>query len=250
MKFILAKKIEMTQKFAPDGRVIPVTKVIAGPCVVTKIKAIESDGYAAIQLGFGQKKNLAKPLLGSFKNLGNFRFIKEFRISDEEAKKIKVGDKLTAKIFNAGEKIKASGFSKGRGFAGVVKRHGFSGSPATHGHKDQLRMPGSIGSTGPQHVFKGVRMAGRMGAEKVTVNNLEVVEVNPETNEIFIKGALPGARNNLILISGLGDLIIEEPVKEEVKEKMETPNEVSVNQETPAVKIDEVKEEKPETSDK
>ncbi len=129
-----------------------------------------------------------------------------------------------AAIFQAGDIIKVTGISKGRGFQGVVKRHGFHGSPATHGHKDQLRMPGSIGAGGVQHVFKGKRMAGRMGGEQVTVSNLEVIEVNPSANEIFIKGAVPGHRDNLILLAGRGELILVEPKAEEVvEEKVEEP---------------------------
>ncbi|OGY44311.1 MAG: 50S ribosomal protein L3 [Candidatus Buchananbacteria bacterium RIFCSPHIGHO2_01_FULL_39_14] len=209
-KFILAEKKEMTQKFAADGRVIPVTKVIAGPCVVTQIKSQEQDGYFAVQLGFGSKKGLSKSIQGHLKNLGSFRYLKEFRISAQDVKKIKVGDRLNARIFKAGDAIEVIGYAKGRGFQGVVKRHGFSGSPATHGHKDQLRMPGSIGSTGPQHVLKGVRMAGRMGGGQVTIKNLEVIEVNQEASELYIKGALPGARNSLLLIIGAGDLALEE----------------------------------------
>jgi len=208
-KFILAEKKEMTQKFTEDGTVIPVTKVLAGPCVVTQLKTDKKDGYTAVQVGFGLKKNLAKPISGHLKNLGSFRYLKEFRIIDQEAKKLALGDKITAKIFQAGDLVKATGTSKGRGFQGVVKRHGFHGSPATHGHKDQLRHSGSIGAGGVQHVFKGVRMGGRMGGGQVTITNLEIIEVDPEKNEIFIRGAVPGAKSNLLLISGIGDLILE-----------------------------------------
>lgn len=209
MKFILAEKREMTQKFKEDGTVIPVTKVLAGPCIVTQIKTTSNDGYSAIQLGFGAKRNLTKPVKGHLKNLGSFRYLKEFRITEPEAKKLAVGDKITAKVFLAGDLIKATGTSKGRGFQGVVKRHGFHGSPATHGHKDQLRHSGSIGAGGVQHVFKGMRMGGQMGNSQVTVKNLEIIEVDPQSNEIFIKGAVPGARRNLLLISGAGDIISE-----------------------------------------
>ena len=221
MKFILAEKKEMTQKFSSDGAVIPVTKVVAGPCLVTQLKTDKRDGYTAVQIGFGVKKNLTKSLRGHLKNLGNFRYLKEFRIKEDESQKIKLGDKLMAKIFQVGDIIKVTGISKGKGFQGVVKRHGFHGSPASHGHKDQLRMPGSIGSTGPAHVFKGTRMAGQMGNAQVTVKNLKIVEVNPENNEIFIKGAIPGPRNNLVIISGSGDIMIEQEIKEEKPEKEE-----------------------------
>lgn len=230
-KFILAQKKEMTQKFAQDGMVIPVTRVIAGPCVVTQIKTGAKDGYTAVQLGFGKKKNLSKPIKGHLKNLGNFQYLKEFRVADQDSsprfageagEKLAVGKILAAKIFIPGDIVKISGVSKGKGFQGVVKRHGFSGSPATHGHKDQLRMPGSIGASGPQHVMKGTRMPGRMGGNSVTVKNLKVVEVNPTTNEIFIKGALPGAKDTLLLISGIGDLVIESEVGQEEQDNIET----------------------------
>jgi len=216
MKFILAEKKEMTQKFSENGNVVAVTRVIAGPCVVTQLKSDKLDGYTAVQLGFGAKKKIGKALKGHLKDLGNFAFLKEFRIQPDQ-NNLAVGNVISAKIFAPGDIIKVAGTSKGRGFQGVVKRHGFSGSPATHGHKDQLRMPGSIGAGGPQHVFKGTRMAGHMGDASVTVKNLEVIEVNQKTNEIFIKGGLPGATNGLLLISGVGDFIIEAEAKEEPK---------------------------------
>jgi len=218
-KFILAEKREMTQKFAKDGTVIPVTKVVAGPCVVTQVKTDKKDGYTAVQIGFGSRKNLNKSVKGHLKNLGNFQYLREFKISEDEAKELAVGEKFTANIFQPSDIIKVTGISKGKGFQGVVKRHGFHGSPASHGHKDQLRMPGSIGATGPAHVFKGQRMPGRMGGGQVTVTNLEVIEVDPEKNEIFIKGAVPGPRNNLLLISGAGDIVIERQDKEKEEEK-------------------------------
>lgn len=213
MKFLLAEKKEMTQHFAEDGTVIPVTRVVAGPCVITQSKGVKNEGYTAVQIGFGTRNKISKPLTGHLKNLGKFRYTKEFRISAEEAGKLAVGNKLTVSIFQPGDIVKVSGNSKGKGFQGVVKRHGFHGSPASHGHKDQLRMPGSIGAGGEQHVRKGKRMGGRMGGSQVTVTNLEVIKVNPETNEIFIKGAVPGARNNLLMVSGVGELIIESEIK-------------------------------------
>lgn len=217
MKFILAEKKEMTQQFAEDGTVIPVTRVVAGPCVITQSKTADKDGYTAVQVAFGKKNHINKPLAGHLKDLGKFRYLKEFKISEEEANKIKIGDKITVKIFQPGDIVKVSGTSKGKGFQGVVKRWGFHGSPASHGHKDQLRMPGSIGATGPAHVFKGTKMGGRMGGSQVTVTNLEIVKINPETNEIFIKGAVPGPRNNLLLLSGAGDLVLEEIVEKKTE---------------------------------
>lgn len=203
MKFILGEKKEMTQKFSEDGTVIPVTAVKAGPCFVTQVKTKENDNYGAVQVGYGFKKKLNKPLSGHLKELENFKHLKEFRL--DEGQELGKGYKFDISIFEPGEKVKVTGFSKGKGFQGVVKRHGFSGSPASHGHKDQLRMPGSIGSTGPARVFKGVKMAGRMGGRSATIKNLEIVEVDKKNGLLFIKGALPGARNSLILISAPGD---------------------------------------------
>ena len=237
MKFILAAKQEMTQKFSPDGTVIPVTKVEAGPCFITQIKNQDRDGYTAIQVGFGAKKKLSKSIKGHVKNLGNFRYLREFRIAAAEANNLTVGNKITATTFQVGDKVKVMGVTKGRGFQGVVKRHGFHGSPKTHGHKDQLRMPGSSGATGPAHVFKGSRMGGQMGATPVTVTNLEIVEVDETKNEIFIKGAVPGARNNLLLISGMGDLVVAtEPVeaKTEISEQKSENGDPIIEEKTPA----------------
>ena len=213
----------MTQKFAPDGAVIPVTKVIAGPCVVVQIKTEKNDGYSAVQLGFGLKKskNINKPQTGHLKKLGNFRYLREFRIPEAEAAKLALGSTITSQVFQSGDMVKVTGLSKGKGFQGVVRRHGFHGSPATHGHKDQLRMPGSIGAGGNQHVLKGRRMPGQMGDSQVTVLNLEVVEINPENNEIFVKGALPGARNNLLLLAGDGEIVIETEAPAMTAEKAE-----------------------------
>ena len=212
MKFILAEKSAMTQKFAASGTVIPVTKVVAGPCVVTQVKTTDNDGYVAVQLGFGSKRKVSKSVSGHLKNLGTFRYLREFRLTPEQAQSLVVGNRITAEIFQPGDVIDVSGASKGKGFQGVVKRHGFHGSPASHGHKDQLRMPGAAGAQGPQHVLKGKRGPGRMGGEQVTVSNLEVVEVDAPKNEIFIKGAVPGAVGNLLLIAGDGEFVIQADV--------------------------------------
>lgn len=198
MKFIIAKKIEMTQEYAEDGTVTPVTVLEAGPVIVTQVKTDEHDGYQAVQVGFGKRKakNITKPVLGHLKELGPFAVLKEFRTTDTFER----GQAITVDTFAAGDMVDVSGTSIGRGFAGVVKRHGFAGSPATHGHKDQLRMPGSIGAQAPQHVFKGVRMGGHMGAETVTTKNLKVVAVDSEKNIIKIKGAVPGAHGAIVTI--------------------------------------------------
>lgn len=187
----------MTQRFKEDGKVVPVTAVLAGPCFVSQVKTKEKDGYIAVQIGFGKKKKLSKSVSGHLKDLENFRYLREFRIKDGNFER---GAKIESTIFSPGDNISVTGISKGRGFAGVVKRHHFKGQPATRGTKDQVRMPGSIGAVWPQHVIKGTRMAGHMGDERVTVKNLEIVEVIPEKNILLIKGAVPGARNSLVII--------------------------------------------------
>lgn len=199
MSFILGQKLEMNQKFAASGKVVPVTIIKILPCTVTQLKILEKDGYSAVQIGGGQAKKLTKPLSGHLKNLGAFRFLKEFPCQSIE--QYKKGQTLEINLFKAGEKVKVSGTSKGKGFQGVVKRHGFSGGPASHGHKDQLRMPGSIGSKRIGPVAKGKKMAGRMGGDKVTLHNLEIFEVDQEKNLLYLKGAVPGIRNSLLMIS-------------------------------------------------
>ncbi|OGG87550.1 50S ribosomal protein L3 [Candidatus Kuenenbacteria bacterium RIFCSPHIGHO2_02_FULL_39_13] len=209
MKFILGTKKQMTQIFEPEsGDVIPVTIVNAGPCRIVKIKTSASkDGYNAIVLGLPAKKKLAKRELGQIKDLGNLADVKEFR--SDELKNLKRGDALTVDIFEVGDKVKVVGISKGKGFQGVVKRYGFHGHSATHGTKDQERSPGSIGPTAPARVFPGMRMAGHMGAERVTVKNLAIAKIDSEKNELYIKGALPGAKNGLLLISCPGALKVK-----------------------------------------
>jgi large subunit ribosomal protein L3 len=215
MKFIIGKKIEMTQLWRGDD-MIAVTRVQAGPCVVVQVKEKKKDGYEAVQIGYGEKKekNIKKPQKGHLKKLKiknekfkiNLRYLKEFRIVDKEAAVLKAGDVIDVNTFAAGDIVKVTGTSKGKGFAGVVKRHGFHGHNATHGTKDQVRMPGSIGAGGVQRVFKGKRMGGHMGAARVTTSNLEIIEVDKENNILLIKGAVPGARNSLVMISGKGEL--------------------------------------------
>lgn len=197
MKCILAKKLEMSQVFRADGTVIPVTLVQAGPCVVTQVKTTESDGYNAVQLGFLPAKHVAKPQEGHLKDLEKFQIMREFRVEDPSA--YKRGDVIEAATFATGDEVDVTGTSKGKGFQGVVKRHGFHGHPTSHGHKDQARMPGSIGAGGVQHVLKGRRMAGRMGGDTVTVKNLEIVEVRDQ-GILALKGAVPGSRNAVIEI--------------------------------------------------
>lgn len=201
---LLGKKTGMTRIFDDNGNVIPVTIVEAGPCYVTQIKTKEKDGYSAVQLGFDEKKpkNVSKPLLGHFNkaNVTPKRVLSEFR--DYDLKEIKLGQEITVDIFSVGDKISVQGISKGKGFQGVVKRHGFGGGSVTHGQSDRLRAPGSIGASSfPSRVFKGQRMAGRMGGAKVTIRNLQVVKIDKEQNLIFIKGAIPGHINSYVKLS-------------------------------------------------
>lgn len=218
MKFILGKKIGMTQVFAENGTVVPVTRVQAGPCVVTQVKAPETNGDVnAVEIGFGDQKlfRLNRAERGHLKDISTapgatVRYVRSATIEDGHS--LKRGDRFTVTIFTPGEKINVIGTSKGKGFQGVVKRHGFAGGPASHGHKDNLRMPGSIGAGGVQRVFKDMRMGGHMGDEQVTVKNLEVVEVHPDTNELWIKGAIPGARNGVVFVSTtVGQITVDIP---------------------------------------
>jgi large subunit ribosomal protein L3 len=202
MKFLIAKKVEMTQEYLEDGRVIPVTVLQAGPVVVTQVKSTDSDGYQAVQVGFGTRKakNISKSVLGHTKDLGTFAVLKEFRTEKSDAA-YERGQTIAADIFVSGDMVDVSGVSIGRGFAGVVKRHGFKGGKASHGHKDQLRMPGSIGAGEPQKVFKGMKMGGQMGNIGATAKNLEVVSVDAVNNRITVKGAVPGAAGAIVYIS-------------------------------------------------
>jgi large subunit ribosomal protein L3 len=243
MKFILGKKVSMTQIFSKDGKVVPVTKIEAGPCQITEMKSIKNDKgtLESVQIGFGKKKEwrLKKPIAGHLKGLEPVRWLKSFTLSEKVS--AKKGDVISVGTFEVGDKVTIIGTSKGKGFAGVVKRHHFRGGPASHGHKDNLRMPGSIGAGGVQRVFKGMRMAGRMGGDRVTVKNLEIIEIDAEKNIVYIKGAVPGAANGLLLISAEGNLkvldetpVVENTTTPEVNETVE-----SNAPETEIVKTDE-----------
>ncbi len=197
---LLGYKLGMTRIFREDGTVVPVTVIQAGPCWVVQVRTPERDGYSAVQLGFDTKKRVNKPMRGHLKGLGNLRHLREFKILDG-ADQVTVGQKVDVTIFKPGDLVDVTGTSKGRGFAGVVKRHGFAGGPKTHGQSDRWRAPGSIGAnTDPGRVIKGLRMAGHMGHERVTVQNLEVVRVDPERNLLFVKGAVPGPPKGLLMI--------------------------------------------------
>jgi len=198
MTGILGKKLGMTQIFTDNGRLVPVTVIEAGPCCVVQVKTPEKDGYEAVRVGFieaRKEKNITKPLRGVFKKAETpmCRILKEFRMSN-----LKVGDVINVGIFNKGDIVAVSGISKGKGFQGVMKRHKFKGGPGSHGSMFN-RAPGSIGASSfPSRVWRGLRMAGQMGSARVTVRNLEVIDVRPEQNIILIKGAVPGTANSIV----------------------------------------------------
>jgi len=196
---ILGRKLGMTQYFDRQGEARPATIIEAGPCLVTQVRTLENDGYQAVQLGFGNTKRLNSPEKGHLKKLGQFRYLREFRVGD--VSEYKVGQRLGAELFQEGDLVDITGISKGRGFAGGMRRHGFRSGPRTHGQSDRHRAPGSIGSgTTPGRVLKGLRMAGHMGNARVTVRKLRVLESNPATGILVVEGAVPGARNGLLAI--------------------------------------------------
>ena len=208
MKFILGIKLNMTQVFDDKGEVHPVTVLKAGPMTVTQVKTDATDGYSAVQVGFGTRnaKNINKPLKGHIKE-GNFMYLREFRIDNTNTQgspMYSIGDQIDISTFSEGDKVTVSATSKGKGFQGVVKRHGFHGGPRSHGQKHSEHEPGSIGGGGRDggRVAKGKRMAGRMGGDRITSKGLTVVSVKPETGEIFIRGAVPGRRGTLVEIRG------------------------------------------------
>ena len=212
-KFILGTKLNMVQFFDEKGRSIPATFLSADPIVVTQVKTKERDGYTAIQFGFGKRKekNINKPQKGHLKTaadvvgepngISNFAFVKELR-TDEGNSGVKVGDVVAVSTFVVGDNVQVTGISKAKGFQGVVKRHNFKGGPRSHGQKHSEREPGSIGATGPQIVFKGTRMCGRMGGDQVFVKNLTILGVDAVNNKILISGAVPGRRGTLVEIKG------------------------------------------------
>lgn len=218
----------MTQVFRDDGTAVPVTVVKAGPCTVAKVKAAGKDRVAAVQFGFGVARHLRKPQSGEMAGLPSMRFLREVRGDFPMTR----GDAWSVAVFAPGDTIEVVGTSKGKGFQGVVKRHGFAGSPASHGHKDQLRMPGSIGSKRQGPVQKGKRMAGHMGDARVTVKNLEIIKVDPEQGLLYVKGAVPGARGGLVLIKGEGEMVAQKASENETVANKET---AAIAQETVVV---------------
>jgi large subunit ribosomal protein L3 len=203
---LIGKKLGMSQLFSADGEAMPVTVIQAGPCTITQIKSVDSDGYNALQLSFGEKEpqGTTKPLLGHFKRCGKgpFKVIKEVKVDD--VGDFELGQEISAEIFQIGELIHVMGRSKGKGFAGTIKRWNFSRGPISHGGMNK-RPPGSIGcSASPSRVIKGRKMPGQMGNRKVTVKGLKIVDVRPEENIILVKGAVPGGRNGVVLIKRSG----------------------------------------------
>lgn len=220
MNFLIGRKLNMTQYFDQSGEVIPVTVIQGAPMTVTHVKSAEGkDKYNAVQVGIGKKKKVSKSLQGHLKDLGTFSVLAEFRVPD--TKDFERGKQLDVSTFQVGEMVNAIGVSKGRGFAGAMKRHGFHGFPMSHGH-NKPRSVGSIGQRFPQHVRKGMRMAGHMGVEQVTVKNLQVVEVDAAKGLISVRGAVPGHRNGIVKLISTGKvkpLVKVVEVKEEKKKK-------------------------------
>lgn len=202
MKFILGKKLRMSQMFSEDGIVTPVTVLEAPVNIITQVKTVESDGYHAVQVGVGarREKNISKAVKGHLKGAGPFTELREFRLT--EASTQKVGDAITPAVFTVGDVVEVSSTTKGRGFQGVVKRHGFHGGPRTHGQKHSEREPGSIGGGLRTRVPKGMRMAGRMGGNRVTVKNLRIVGVSADAGKILVSGAIPGRAGTIVEIRG------------------------------------------------
>jgi large subunit ribosomal protein L3 len=202
IKGMIGRKIGMTQLFHDDGEVV-VTAIEAGPCLVTQVKTEAKDGYNAVQLGFGEAKLLNSPQKGHLKEIGQFRYLREFSVEDVSS--VQVGQKVDVDMFKPEDLVDVTGISKGKGFAGVVKRYHFAGGPKTHGQSDRHRAPGSIGATtSPGRVLKGTRMAGHMGDRQVTARNLKVLSVDSARHLLLVRGAVPGSKKGLLLIKKVG----------------------------------------------
>src|SRR5665648_495100 len=203
---ILGEKIGTTRMFAKNGESVPVTVILAGPCQVIQKKNIEKDGYNAVQLGFKEvkEKKVSKPIAGHLNKykVKPIKYIREFKV--EDSSKYSSGTEIKVDIFKEGEKVDIIGISKGKGFAGAIKRHNFSGGPKTHGQKEYFRSVGSIGATDAARVFKGTKLPGHMGTDRVTVKNIEVVKINLERNLILVKGSVPGAKGAMLVINKNG----------------------------------------------
>lgn len=202
MKALITRKVGMTSIISEDGNLLPVTLLSASPCVITQVKTEESDGYKAVQIGFEENSKLSKPQAGHFKtSKSSPKIVKEFRIDGEDNIPV-LGDKLTVELFTVGDKVHVTGTSKGKGFTGNIKRHNFKRGRKTHGGKGNIRRPGSIGSMYPQKIFKGKRMAGQSGYEKVTVRNLKIALIDTTSNIIGVLGAVPGPRKGIVMMKG------------------------------------------------
>lgn len=205
MKGMIGKKVGMTQIFDEDGRVIPVTVIEAGPCYVTQVRNADRDGYVAVQLGYGETKpsRLTKGQLGHLQknNLPALKHLREFRVKGDGAVEVEEGAEIKVDVFEKGERVDVIGISKGRGFAGTIKRHNFNRQPKTHGQSDRERAPGSIGMcAAPGRTLKGTRMGGRMGNDRVTIQNLEVVVIDPAKNLLAVRGSVPGSKGGIVMI--------------------------------------------------
>ena len=202
IQYLIGEKIGMTRLFK-EGKEVVVTAIKAGPCFIIQVKTEQKEGYNAVQLGFKETKRLNAAQKGHVKDIGQFKYLREFRV--EELESIEVGQKIDVDMFKTGDMVHISGISKGKGFAGGVKRYHFKGGPKTHGQSDRHRAPGSIGATSsPGRVFKGLRMAGHMGNQRVTVRNIEVVDIDLENHLILVRGAVPGAKKGLLFINKAG----------------------------------------------
>lgn len=200
---IIGRKLGMTQIFRENGKAEAVTAIIGGPCTIIQLKKDNREGYNAAQLGFGETKKGTRDRKGQFKEMGNYRYLREIRLRDTEG--INVGNTIDINLFEPGDKVDITGVSKGKGFAGVVKRYNFSGGPKTHGQSDRHRAVGSIGaSASPGRVLKGKKLPGHMGSERVTVRKLEVIQVDNKKNIMLVKGAIPGFKNGILLIKKSG----------------------------------------------
>jgi large subunit ribosomal protein L3 len=196
---IIGKKVGMTQVFSATGEIVPVTVIEAGPCIVTQLKTAEKDGYEAVQLGFGQAKRLNSPEKGHLKRLPALRYLREFHVL--KSADFQLGQRIDVGVFKPGDHVDVIGVSKGKGFAGVVKRYHFAGGPKTHGQSDRHRAPGAISSgTTPGRILKGKRMAGRMGGDRVTAKRLVVVQADAERNLLLVRGTVPGGDNGILLV--------------------------------------------------
>lgn len=205
MKGMIGKKVGMTQIFDEQGNVIPVTVIEAGPCYVTQVRTADRDGYTAVQLGYGETKpkRLTKGQLGHLQkhDLPALRHLREFRLKGDDAFEIEEGTEIKVDVFERGELVDVVGTTKGRGFAGTIKRHGFNRQPKTHGQSDRERAPGSIGMcAAPGRTFKGMRMGGRMGNDRVTMQNLEIAVIDPDKNLLAVKGSVPGSKGGIVVI--------------------------------------------------